>query len=268
MGLGATDALPSRSADGPLSGRHPGTRQRRAPEHRRSRTRRLAARDRDHRAPGQQRRGARRERQRLGHRRADRARARVRARVRHDAADASGPHARLRLHRRWRLRRPRRGSVRGALALPHRPAGRDQPRRDRRYRPAAAAHRRRHGPFTGRRARTHGRGSRPRAVRSRAGALVRHPPAARPRLSVHLRRAGAVCRPRQPGTDAHHRSGSSRRRFSRTTRSVPRAWASSAGRPRTSSGRSTPASSSRRERRATCTSERDSCGAGRSSSCS
>ena len=33
------------------------------------------------------------------------------------------------------------------------------------------------------------------------------PPAARPRLSVHLRRAGAVRRPRHPGGDAHHRPG-------------------------------------------------------------
>ena len=75
--------------------------------------------------------------------------------------------------------------------------------------PPQAAHRRRHGPFAGGCARAHCGGSGARAVRSRAGACVRHPPAARPRLSVHLRRAGAVCRPRHPGGDAHHRSGRS-----------------------------------------------------------
>ena len=60
-------------------GKHPRPRARRAPEHRRGRAGRLAARDRDRRTPRQQRRGAWRQRQRFGHGRADRARTCVRA---------------------------------------------------------------------------------------------------------------------------------------------------------------------------------------------
>ena len=103
---------------------------------------------------------------------------------------------------------------------------------------------------------------------TRAGAFIRPPPAARPRLSVHLRRAGAVRRPWHPGPDTHDGPGRPVAGLRRRPARCARAWASSAARPRTSSARSTPASSLRRERRATSISERDSCGAGRSSSSS
>ena len=209
VGLGTAGSLPLPSADGPLPSKHPRPGARRTPEHRRGRAGRLAARNRDRRTPRQQRRRARRQRQRFGHGRAARARACVRARVRLGCATAPVPHARLRLHRRRRVRCPRRGSVRGAVALPRRGSGRDQPGCDRRRRPTATAHRRRHSSFTGRRTCANRGGSRARGVRSRPGAFVRPPPAARPRLSVHVRRARAVRRARHPGSDAHHRSGCS-----------------------------------------------------------
>ena len=256
------------AADGPLPRQHPGPRPCRAPEHRRVRAGRLAARNRDHRPPRQQRRGARRQRQRLGHGRADRARPSVRTGGRLRGADAPIPYPRLRLHRRRRVRRPRSSSVRRAFALSRRRAGRDQPRRDRRHQPTAVADRRRHGPLTGRCARSHCGGTRARAVRSRARAFVRHAPAARPRLSVHLRRARPVRRTRHPGGDAHHSSGRSvaglRRRpaqYGAPGRARPRD-----PEPHRLARRRARAGPGNDELRVSRT--HDSCAAGRSSSCS
>ncbi len=67
LGLRPVRALRLRAAGGALHGADPGPRRGRAAEPRHRRARRLAARDRDHRAPRQHRRGRRRERQRLRH---------------------------------------------------------------------------------------------------------------------------------------------------------------------------------------------------------
>ena len=152
-------------------------------------------RNRDRRTPRQQRRGARRQRQRLGHGRADRARARVRARAgarrcnraRPTRSSSSPPTAARSAPSARPVRASTRPTASDALAVVSLDAiaGVGPPR---------LRHRRRHGPFAGRCARANRRGAGARADRSRAGAFVRPPPAARPRLSVHLRRAGAVRR--------------------------------------------------------------------------
>ena len=79
VGLRAVRALRLRAAPGrALHGSDPRPRRRRAPEPRHRRARSVGARDRDHCAPRQQRRGPERQRQRVRHRRADRAGARIR----------------------------------------------------------------------------------------------------------------------------------------------------------------------------------------------
>ena len=222
----------------------PGLGRVRADESRRGRARSVPPQDRDHGPPGQQRRGAGRERQRLRHRGARRALPGVRPGNRDDVrADAALAHARLRLHRRRRLRRARSRTLRRELPVPRGHGGRDQPRRDRRLRSASPPDRRRHGALTGRLAGTHRGGPRPRAVRRRAAASLRAAAAARPRLPVHVRRAGALRRPRHSGSGAHDRSARARLRASPTAGSAARGWASSGVRLRTSSARSTQGSS-------------------------
>ena len=204
MAARAAGALRLRAPGGALHGPDPGPRARRADEHGRGRARRVAAQNRDHGPQGQQRRGAGRQRQRLRHGGARRARACVRAGRRDDnGADTALAHARVRLHRRRRVRRTRGGAFRRKLSVPRRRRRRDQPRRDRGLRGTSAPDRRRHGALARRCAGAHGRGPGTGAIRTRAAARAGAAATARPRLPVHARRAGPVRRPRRPRADAH-----------------------------------------------------------------
>ena len=184
---------------------HPGPRQGRAPEHRRGRARRLSARDRDHCTPRQQREG------RGANDNASGTAALIElARAFAPAAGtrragAPVPHARLRLHRRRRVRRPRRRPLRRALALPQRRPG----SRSASTRSPASGHRDSSSPAT--RARS------PAAslVRTAAVRVLEQSGPSRTALRrlaqlldlgfpFTLQRAGAVRRPRRPGGDADH----------------------------------------------------------------
>ena len=214
------------------------------------------------------RRGPRRERQRVRHGRADRARARVRP--------GGGSDRPCRRSRRTRSSSSRPTAARSAASAP--PAS-PSARRTRRRRARGAE------PGRRRRARAH-RGSiiGGDTPRSPAAALVRTaavasleqtgaapvtlgvPSAARPRLPVHARRAGAVRLGGRSGGDADDAAGRAGRAASSTIRSASSGSASSAAPRRRRSARSTRASSWRRGRRATSISAPGSSAAGRSSS--
>ena len=153
----------------------------------------------------------------------------------HSRPGAACAHARLRLHRRRRLRRARRGPVRGELALPRERARGDQPRRDRWPRPAAAADRRRYGALTLGVARADGGDPRARAIRPGACAFVGSAPAARPRLSVTLGEQGPFVARGIPALTLTTLPGQRRptRRRSTKRRSKCCGWRSSGGRRRT-----------------------------------
>ena len=164
------------------------------------------------------------------------ARAYARPAVETPGGGAADAHARLPLHRRRRVRRPRRASLRQARR--DRGPGRRgaQPRRARRARAAARRDRRRPAALAGddprRRPRRGGSSSR-RGQRARASGRPRA--ARRPRLPVHALRAGAVRRARDPRDHADERRQPARRPPSATAPGrldTPRARASSAGRRR------------------------------------
>ena len=193
-------ALPTQRSD-VFEATIPGRRPEAAPEHLVRRRRALAGRDRRHGPPGQHRARAWSKRQRLRDRGADRARARVREPL-GGSRRRPRPHAALPLHGRRLLRRARSGAIRRA------PPGKDrrsrQPRLDRRSRCAAHRARRRPGSLTRAVARRDCRRADCRADRLRAAADDRARAAHRPRLPVHLLRAGPARRPRHPGDHADH----------------------------------------------------------------
>ena len=206
--------------------------------------RRVAAPDRGHGPPGQQRRGPRRERQRLGHGSADRARSRLRAGVGDDAVGDAGPRTRSSSSRPTAARSAR-SAPRASRQTRH--SASDPSPSSTSTRSAASARRgsrsRATGALARRRARPDRGGPRPRAVRHEPLRARRAAAAARPRLPVHARRAGPVRRPRHPGDDADDRPRRSLAGFARHPAERRRGWASSAARRRLSSARSTPASS-------------------------
>ena len=275
--LGAAPGSPSSSRCTASSRRRTASRRRfpgrgrvAAAEPRRGRARRLAARDRGHGPPRQQRRGARRERQRVRNGGADRARPRVRPGVGHDDACRRSPSHTLVFVSTDGGAFGALGAARFAeqLAVPGRCARGGQPRRDRGLG-------RRHGSLIA--------GD---TARSPAAALVRTA-AVRvlEQTGQRARRARRALRqlldlgfPFTLGEQGAVRRAAASRRVTLTT--VPDAPAPafeddplSAARlgelgraAQSSSARSTPGSSSRRERRATSISARGSSAAGRSSS--
>ena len=162
------------------------------------------------------------------------------------------------------------GALRFARAARARPCRRRaQPRRARRARAGAHRARRRPAALSGHGPRADGFAAHRRADRRAGRAPGRRRAADRPRLPVHVLRAGPVRRARDPRDHADdlRQAGPRPRSATAPGGCTCASWRSSADRRRRRSDRSTAGSSWRRERRATSGSGSESCAAGRSSWC-